>query len=144
MLNHYQKLPDVDPGLIATIKPSPYFTKDEVAFTDICPHLFRELNLILVGLKPVAIIQTDAKLRKLLFGYHNEGKLSIITCKDCPITIITQKGMEGRGKMVKKLLKHHSKNYPNTYPIRMGLLLGYNRQDIRKYSLAKLLDSTIN
>ena len=111
-----------------------YFSNPALKNVKINPHIGKELNLMIAGKKPAALI--DYKLLKFWKQYKDRFKFFI---NDGEI-VVTLHGQEWRAKKIFQLRKYFNsldddvpKSELKDYHMKLGLLLGYPKDDIRNF-----------
>lgn len=113
----------------------------EILHETIGPHEGKELELMLAGKKPAALIGSQSELKKFKpYVKNGQFKLAAKDSKgfaNSPIYLVTLPSEEWRGtqflRIVQKQRELGLSPESKIWHARMGLLLGYSKEDIQHF-----------
>lgn len=108
------------------------------------PHSGKEITLLINKIKPAAILQPNFLKNPELFELIKNGELKIFPFihpnlpPNHKMVFVTQQGEEWRGNQLLKIYKSvydqgEDRSISKKDHIKIGLLLGYSKEDIKKF-----------
>ena len=93
------------------------------------PHHGRELELMLAGTKPAALIDASPGFKEKADKLIQQGRIKLIAKDQEGDYVVTLPGEEWRGEEILKLIS--SSDRGREYDIKLGKLLGYSGEAIQ-------------